>query len=382
VLREADAVSEHIIPSKDLPPTKPPTPPPAPPPEPSAVFERRLTMATLGLLFFVLFTYLLTTYAAILQPLFIAVFIAYAVRPLHQWLVGHHVPSLLAYLILLALTLGFLVGVGALLYVTVEDLTRGGLDVYEAKVDTIGRQVLGWIPTEVPNRTSWRVRNLFTAGGGYSAELQSLFRTVLGGSFNFLLGGFVVFVYLLFVIAEQASLPHRLGLAFGGERATYLLGLARSVNDAIAQYISVKTWVSLVTGFLSLVVMWPFGVKYFLLWAFLIFLFNYIPYIGSLVAVLLPVALSFLQFDDLWKPAVIGVLLISIQQFTGNFLEPRLTGKRLNVSPVVVLLALAFWGAVWGIVGMVLAVPLIVVAKIVLENIPETRPIAMLMSNR
>jgi predicted PurR-regulated permease PerM len=90
------------------------------------------------------------------------------------------------------------------------------------------------------------------------------------------------------------------------------------------------------------------------MWGVLFFLFNFIPYIGSLVAVSLPILLSFLQYaDEPWKPLLITLLLLVIQRVIDNYVEPRLTGQKLGVSPLVVLLSLAFWAWLWGVVGMI-----------------------------
>ena len=114
----------------------------------------------------------------------------------------------------------------------------------------------------------------------------------------------------------------------------------------------------------------------------LIFLFNFIPYLGSLVAVSLPIVLIFLQFiEEPWKPLLITLLLLLVQRVVDNFIEPRLTGQKLGLSPLLVLLSLAFWAWLWGVVGMIMAVPLTVIGKIILENIRETKPLATLLSN-
>ncbi len=122
-----------------------------------------------------------------------------------------------------------------------------------------------------------------------------------------------------------------------------------------------------------------FGIDFAILWAVLVFLLNFIPYLGGLVAMAPPILLAFI--DSPWRGLAVVVLLIAIQLFTGQFLEPKMAGRRLNLSPLLILLALAFWGYLWGPVGMILAVPLTVVCKIILDNIPETRPIGTLMSN-
>ena len=114
-------------------------------------------------------------------------------------------------------------------------------------------------------------------------------------------------------------------------------------------------------------------------WGTLAFILNFIPYLGSILATVLPVLLAVVQLDSFWAPILIFVLLISMQQLLGTFIEPRMQGTTLGVSPLLIILSLAFWGVVWGIVGMLLAVPLLMVVKIVFENIPATRPVADLM---
>src|SRR5262249_54128513 len=145
--------------------------------------------------------------------------------------------------------------------------------------------------------------------------------------------------------------------------------------------IAVKAWISFVTAILSFAVLAAFRVEFAVVWGILIFLLNFIPYVGVLVAVAPPVLLAFLQFDEVWRGIAVAGLLIGVQVFTGQYMEPRLAGKRLNLSPLLIILSLAFWGYLWGPVGMILAVPLTVVCKIVLENIPETKAVGTLMSN-
>src|SRR5207302_1556540 len=133
---------------------------------------------------------------------------------------------------------------------------------------------------------------------------------------------------------------------------------------------------------LTFAVLVAFGVPFAPLWGLLMFLFSYIPYIGSVLVTLAILVMGLVQYaDQPWVVAIIGLVLIAVQQFCGAYLQPKLMGARLGVSPLLILLALGFWGVVWGIIGMLLAVPLLMVLKIALENIPETKPIAKLMSN-
>ena len=154
------------------------------------------------------------------------------------------------------------------------------------------------------------------------------------------------------------------------------------INDAIISYLSVKSFVSILTGALSYFVMIAIGLDFALFWAFVIFLLNYIPSIGSIIATLFPALLALIQFDTLTPFFIILFGVGVIQVAIGNFLEPRMMGQSLNISPLVVMLALSLWGALWGVPGMVLCVPLTVIMIIIFSEFPNTRPIAILLSQK
>ena len=123
------------------------------------------------------------------------------------------------------------------------------------------------------------------------------------------------------------------------------------------------------------------GIEFAMFWALLIGLLNYIPYIGSVVGVAFPVVLSLVQLGSIWHAvAVLGLLMIA-QGFVGYYLEPRMLGRSVNLSPFMVLLALAVWTSLWGLVGSVLAVPMTAMIAIILAEFPSTRFIAVLMSD-
>src|SRR5438445_1948146 len=231
---------------------------------------------------------------------------------------------------------------------------------------------------DVPDAENWTLREaeLFNV-----ETIKSTVRTMIGTFTGLFAGLAVTFVYLLFLVAERESIRQRLVRAFGAKQGHNVIEVAGSINRAITQYLAVKTFSGAMAALLSVVVLAAFGVDFYILWGFLIFLFNYIPYLGSLVAVGMPIVLSFLQLESVWAAVTVTIVLIAIQQVMGTFIEPRMAGRRLQVSPLLILLSLSFWGVLWGIVGMILAVPLLVVIKAILENISETRPIATLMAN-
>ena len=136
------------------------------------------------------------------------------------------------------------------------------------------------------------------------------------------------------------------------------------------------------TGILTGVSCALFGIKFPVLWGFLAFLFNYIPYIGSLAAITLPIILSVLQFPGSYLPIFSALSLIAIQLTIGSYLDPEMMGRRFNLSPILIILSLFFWGYVWGLAGAFLAVPITAVIKIIAQNIEPLKPVAVLMSKK
>jgi predicted PurR-regulated permease PerM len=192
---------------------------------------------------------------------------------------------------------------------------------------------------------------------------------------------FLVTLYAFFMMAERAVMARKLANAFGDpERETRTIALFERINTRVGDYLSVKTVVNIILGLLSYGVLLIFGIDFALFWAILIGLLNYIPYIGSLIAVIFPVLLSLAQTGSYSAASMVAVGLTVAQMFVAGYLEPRMMSRTFNLSPFVVLFALAFWGALWGLPGAVLAVPLTASMIIVLAEIPATRPIAILLS--
>jgi AI-2 transport protein TqsA len=186
--------------------------------------------------------------------------------------------------------------------------------------------------------------------------------------------------YVVFLFIEQSNFKAKIRLLFKGEQLESMLDLLSDTEHSVSQYIGLKTIISLITGAASYIVLLAFGVESAIFWAFLIFVLNYIPYVGSLAAVLFPFLFSLIQFGEFTNPLIMLFILGSIQMVIGNFLEPKLMGDLLNISPIVALVSLAFWGSIWGVIGMFISVPLTVILIIALAKIPKTRPIAILLS--
>jgi predicted PurR-regulated permease PerM len=210
------------------------------------------------------------------------------------------------------------------------------------------------------------------------------FATSLLNSISSVVGNFaLITVYVIFLLIEENFMPIKMkNMMRAGVGEERLGDIINRINKSINTYFAVKTLVSLLTGVLSYIVLRLFGIDFAALWAFLIFIFNFIPYIGSLIATLLPAFFAIFQFAAFLPFLYVLLAVEAIQIFVGNFVEPRIMGKSLNLSPLVVILSLAFWGSIWGVVGMILSVPIISVLVIIMAHFRSTEKIAILFSEK
>ncbi len=215
----------------------------------------------------------------------------------------------------------------------------------------------------------------------YSDQLWAYSTNLLNGFTNFAKGLFLVLLYVLFFLIEQGAFGKKMAaLGLDLRESNRLSNTLREINAAMRTYLGVKTFTSILTAILSWIVFYFIGVDYALFWAFLIFLFNYVPTIGSITATLLPGLLALVQFDSLSPFFIIIIGVSAIQLLVGNILEPRLMGDTLNISPLVVVLSLILWSMLWGVVGMLLSVPITVAIIIICSQFPTTRNVAILLS--
>lgn len=190
-------------------------------------------------------------------------------------------------------------------------------------------------------------------------------------------------LYAAFILAELDFLPEKTRLALGtGPKAERTLEIVRQINQRIGDYLAAKTLINIVLGLVSWVLLLLLGIEHAVFWAILIGLLNYIPYVGSILAVFFPVTMSLVQNTSIVQ-ALIALVVLAIPQIViGYYVEPRFLGRSVNLSPVTVLVALAVWSALWGLMGAILAVPLTAMIAIILAEIPPARFIAVLMSDK
>jgi len=212
-------------------------------------------------------------------------------------------------------------------------------------------------------------------------DLPTIVTDILNSSFSFLSALFIVLFYVIFLMLEQDIFMKKLDMVFKSkEQKLNFFKIISKIDKSVHSYLSVKTLIALATAVISYIIFLSFGLDFAILWAFLVLLLNFIPFVGAFIAILFPTIISILQFGNIGTTVALLAILSGIQLVIGNFLEPKLVGKSLNLSPLVVILALAFWGSLWGVAGMFLCVPITVTLMIVLNQFPYTRGIAALLS--
>lgn len=338
----------------------------------SAQFGNRLRTLSHGAIFLTILILALIHLRPVFEPFIIAVFIFFLLAPGAHWLNDRGMPLFPAYALVVSGLATLFLLVGMWLY---QDLSTflEGTEQYAQKFDELmakweGKTVLGFTISFEGLRIS-------------ESQIESTVISLFGEISSFISLALTVFVFLVFIIVEAETLPKRLAAAYPSDTEENLKEILSDIGEGVFRYVILKTVVSLGAGVVTAVILIAMGIPGWLLWSILTFLLSYVPYIGSLVALIPPAILGFLLLEPT-SAIILVVLLIAKEQIWGQFIENKLFGSSLDISPIVLLLVTAFWFWLWGIMGMILAVPMAVIAKIILSNIPETRPISILLSER
>lgn len=307
---------------------------------------------------------------AIVVPFILSLFIAIIVLPPFIWLQEKRIPKAIA---LITIILGFLLFIfliGLLVSASVNDfLTK--LPLYEQKLESQKQNIITWLVKQNLIESDFEISSTFN---------PSVILKIVGDTFNqvgnLFTNGFLILLTVIFILLEEVSLPQKIKKMSSDPQKS--LSRIQDVAKNINKYIAIKTAISLLTGLLVYILLLIIGVDYPLLWAVLAFVLNFIPTIGSIIALIPPFLLTIIQLS-FGQAIIVLIGYIVINTIMGNILEPKFMGKGLGLSTLVVFLSLIFWGWVFGPVGMLLSVPLTIAIKIGLDSSEETRWLAILL---
>ena len=310
--------------------------------------------------------------STIMVPFFLSIFIAIACSPIIHWTSRFGVPKWLSItlVILLIVVFGFLLAglVG-------QSLTefRENLPQYRTQLDS----EFSWIVEKLAQYNIHINRELI-ASHLDPATAMSVATNFISGMGGVLSNLFLILLTVIFMLFEADSIPRRLHIALADPdmKLQHIDRFIRSVNS----YLAIKTVVSLGTGLIIGITLYAMNIDHFMLWAVLAFMLNFIPNIGSIIAALPAVLIAFVQYG-LASAGFVALAFVLVNTIMGNMVEPRLMGRGMGLSTLVVFLSLIFWGWLLGTVGMLLSVPRTMVVKIALESRDETKWLAVLLSS-
>lgn len=190
-----------------------------------------------------------------------------------------------------------------------------------------------------------------------------------------------VFCYLVFLFLGSRKLKARVLRAFPGERGSRLVAIGEGITESMERFMVVKTATGVGMAVSAGMLMYVFGLDHWMLWAFLFFAANYITYIGSMAACIPPLFMAYLDLDSAVMATLLSTLIVLNRVFWIDFFELRLSGKQLNLDPTLLFLWLSYWGWAWGILGLILAYPMLAAVRITLAHIGGLRGWALLLSD-
>ncbi|MDD4310213.1 MAG: AI-2E family transporter [Candidatus Cloacimonetes bacterium] len=327
---------------------------------------------------------ILKTLKAIFVPLILAVFFTFLFAPLTSFLKKKRVPLILILLITLVIIAAFFYLSVLLMYAASNSIITG-LPNYQERFQQMVFDGTAMF-TEMLSRMELMNENIplldfaqILDGGSISIPkvIANTMNVIMDIGWNL----FLILVFMIFMLLEAKKLHARLHNALSADSKGQTFDTLQSIQAQIQRYITVKAMISLATAIVGMILMLIFGVDFVLVCGILLFVLNFIPNIGSIIASAIPIIICLLQGGFQFRVVVFSGLIIATQMFFGNILEPKFQAKHQNLTPIMVLISLIFWGWLWGIVGMLICVPLTSAINIILKQIDPENLISAIISD-
>ncbi|MDA1353659.1 MAG: AI-2E family transporter [bacterium] len=303
----------------------------------------------------------------VMVPFVFSLFIYFLLSPIIDWLhrrlfIPKYISISLALLLLVSLCTMFVMVLGVSLKGFIKSSTA-----YQQNLLVLVDNVAEWMSSH-----GYIMDLSFVTQFLSNVPVIDWIRGLSGGVFGIVGNLFLVLIFTFFlVVGSESSAKEGKGFA-----------LSQDVKVKINRYLGTKLFTSFLTGMLVMVLFSVFGVDLAFMFASFTFFLNFIPNIGSIIAIILPIPVLFLQFGASWETATIISIMGVIQFSIGNILDPKLMGVNLGLHPVIILLSLLFWGFIWGVSGMFLSAPITAIVKLILDRYERTKPIGNLLAGR
>ena len=328
----------------------------------------------------ILFGAVLKITSSIVLPFTIALLLALVTSPLIGVLAKFHIPRGVSIVLIVFLLVGILAIMGMVLYSSSRVLIAL-YPKYQERLTDIYAMIARLF--ELPYDEHLSIFENLWGQIGVRSQVRIMTISVSNGIFLFLGNAFMVVLFMIFLLFEAAFFREKLDAAFEGERAEKIKKISTDVMRQITRYLSIKFILSVINGVTVGIGLKIIGLEFAILWGVIQFVVNFIPNIGSIAVGVAATSFAVVQFWPNPAPIVaVGLVMLIINLTLGSFIDPHLMGDRLGISPLVVLISLLIWGYLWGFAGLILAVPMMAIIKIVCENFPILEPISILLGSR
>lgn len=327
-----------------------------------------LFIITAFLLFYVLYIW-----AGLIIPFIIALLFSFALIWLSWFYKKFRLPSFISFPLSLATYIFIFWLIGRMIWSNVADLNNL-MPFYQEKILNMIVDFFDYLPASIETSLS---NNLS------SINFTKVFTTVLDTVTSIFSSTGIILFYVMFILLEYRFFKDKLNLMITDKlKKKEIFEILEKIKTDIKSYFVIKTIVSFITALASYLIMSVFNLDFAIFWAFLVFILNFIPSIWSIIAVTFPFLFSMIQFESYYPVLFMASWLVWTQVLMWNIIEPKFMWNKLNLSPLVIIMALWFWWSLWWVVGMLLSVPITVIINIVFSKIPATRPLAILLSEK
>jgi predicted PurR-regulated permease PerM len=336
--------------------------------------ENKFSLVSSAIILVFLVGLLLRLAKPVFFPFFLAILFYFILSPVLSGLMRLKIPKPLAVGLIIVTAFFLLYLMGALFYSSGRAFAAS-LPDYAQRMNAVISSVAEKFHLTKFNWDPWLWSKTLDAG-----KVANFFLRSMNQVFSFFSTFILIFVFLIFMLSGRGKLKSKVERAFSHQRASQVNQVIDNIDRKVQKYLVIKTGISFLSGTVTMVVLLAFGVDFAVLFGFLTFLLNFIPSLGSITSMGLASIIAAFQFGSVFPALWILLLLVGLDVVISNFLEPKLMGQGLGLSPLAVLFSLFFWGWLWGIPGMILAVPLLAVIKIVCANVPALNPLAEILS--
>lgn len=319
--------------------------------------------------------------AEVLLPVIIAIMLSFVFQPVLVFFKKKfHIPTVLGIIIIFIILFAAIFFIGNLLFSSIKTIASV-YPKYEERFLFVYKALAEIFHLSYDNE-SGLFANLWNQLGIRNA-IQSLGLSVSNGLIGFAKNLTVIALFVIFFLSETSLFKAKAIAALEGKSPGKIMSMVKDIILQVTRYLSVKFFISLLTGIFVFLGTMVVGLDFPIIWGFLAFVLNFIPNFGSIISGIVTIVFALLQFWPHPAPVIwVTFVMIAVNMVLGNFVEPKIQGRSLGLSPFIIIVSLSIWGWIWGFMGMILAVPVTVILKIVCENIDFLRPISILMGSK